>query len=303
MNITGGEPISLKYLALTFKACIRYLRYSRLPKATNRRCIIAGNGPSLREAVAQHSRHLAGADIFCLNQLVDSDLFERLRPKHYCLVDPAFFSAIVPPEEQRVQDRIFQALNSKTTWEMHVFFPLFPNQIDLQKKLRSEHLHLHMCNVLMPFTWPVLRNYVYRTGLLAPPVNNVMNAALFLSLNMGYKEIWILGAEHSWTQSMLIKSDNILYVTNNSLTATPKECQWRLPARTDGKTLKMHEVLHALHRTFKSYWLLQEYADHLGAKIYNATEPSFIDAFARRGLNDDMSEHNSDEHAGDHPLL
>ena len=79
---------------------------------------------------------------------------------------------------------------------------------------------------------------------------------------------------------MIVKDDNVLYTVNRHFSGTSEESPWQ--KGRSGKTWKMHEILKALHKMFHSYHLLREYADYRGAKVFNLTPNSFIDAFERK---------------------
>ncbi|MEG8947848.1 hypothetical protein [Rosettibacter firmus] len=51
--------------------------------------------------------------------------------------------------------------------------------------------------------------------------------------------------------------------------------------KLDGKKYYIHDIFRKLHYAFKGYFILKDYADFLGAKIYNASSKSYIDAFER----------------------
>lgn len=271
------------YVTLTFRAFARYLKYCRIPRAEGNRVIIAGNGPSLKRAIDQHAETMKETPLFCVNFFADSPDYQAIKPLYYGLMDPALSLHKSFPRLQEKRDGLFQKIREVTDWDMHLFFPLYPGQMLLEEQFNKTNLHLHLCNIFPPFKMPVLRNPIYRTGLLMPPPQNILISAIYLCLNMGYKEIYLLGAEHSWTHDMLVKNDNVLYITNRHFSGTPDETPWKRGAT--GRTWKMHEILKALHKTFRSYHLLREYADYLNAGVYNLTPDSYIDAFERKPIN------------------
>ena len=101
---------------------------------------------------------------------------------------------------------------------------------------------------------------------------------------MGYKEIYLLGAEHSWLQDLCVKEDNLLYIRHRHFSGETELAPMHKAAPKNTETFKVHELLEAFRRTFRSYWLLKEYASFRGAVVYNATPDSYIDAFERRDL-------------------
>ena len=55
-----------------------------------------------------------------------------------------------------------------------------------------------------------------------------------------------------------------------------------IPIVSDGTHLsKIHEEFLSLYKAFKWHILLEEYSKYLGAKIYNASTKSYIDAYER----------------------
>lgn len=267
---------------LTIKAITRYFRCRKLPKALGKRCIIAGNGPSLADQLNNNLTALQNEPVFTVNFFPNSQEFNQIKPTYHALMDPVFSVENIPTRYKEQRASLYHDLNTKTDWDLHLFYPMYPGQMMLEESLTSPHLTPHICNLFPAFSVPFLRNYIYQTGLLLPPVQNVLVATLFLCLNMGYREIYLLGAEHSWTRDMIMKDDNRLHTVNRHFSGESTEVPWKKARSED--TWKMHEILKALHRTFRSYWLIQDYAAHLGATIYNSTPDSFIDAFERRDI-------------------
>jgi len=276
--------MNAREINLSFRALVRYLKYRKLPKAMGERCIIAGNGPSLKTSFEQHLSILQEVPLLCVNHFADTPEFVKLKPHYYCMIDPTLFLVQLPDEREKRRRTLFENLNSLTTWDMHLFFPFRPGQIILEDCLSSPHLHLHSCNIYPGFTWPWIRNHVYRTGLFMPPAQNVLIAATFQAINMGYKEIYLLGAEHSWSEDIRVKDDNVVYIMHNHFFGEPVETPLYKAAPRDHETVKVDELFQALRRTFKSYWYLKEYAASRGAVVYNSTPGSYIDAFERRAL-------------------
>jgi hypothetical protein len=273
-----------QYLALTFKACLRYIKFRKIPKATGDTCIVAGNGPSLKACLTTHKAILQDYPLVCVNRFAASPEFADVKPTYYFMIDPNFSRESLTEDERDVRDKLFTSLNQMATWEMHLFFPCLPGQAILENHFPATNLHLHMCNIFPGFTIPWIRNYVYRTGLFMPPPQNVLVAALFEAINMGYKNIYLIGAEHSWTEDMHVGDDNVLYLKHKHFSGSTESIPFSKPTATRSETFKVHEIFAAFRRTFRSYWLLREYADSRGVTIYNATPDSYVDAFERRDL-------------------
>jgi hypothetical protein len=273
------------YLSRTMKSAIRYMQRSRLPKARSNRCVIVGMGPSLSKTLEQHGDLLASETVFAVNRFAETDAFVDCKPAHYCLIDPAFHCATVNSRFKEMQLALYEKFNNATDWKMDLFFPVWPNQIDIEATLTSSNLNFYMCNIVPGYTLPMLRNQIYRSGLLMPPAQNVMVTAIYLSINMGYREIYLVGADHSWMSDLFVGEDNLVYIkpTHFSGNSAPSPLQRHT---TLGKPVaaRLHDFGAIIHRAFRSYWLLEQYAKSRSVKILNATPGSFIDAFDRVGL-------------------
>lgn len=245
-----------------------------------------GNGPSLANDLKRHGDVLRNNTVCCVNTFATSQHFVDLRPDFYFLMDPAYSRRTVCIDEKVLQNAVFSSINEKTDWDMHVFFPVYPDQVLLENIFVSDRVHIHMCNLFPALDWRGVRNYIYRTGVLLPPVQNVLNAAIFACINMGFKEIYLIGADHSWTRNIRVRDDNVLCKSDEHFDGTTPMQPWHIPGRIDAVTFKVHELFGAFSRAFRAYWILADYANYRGVRVYNCTQGSFIDAFERRSIAD-----------------
>ena len=101
---------------------------------------------------------------------------------------------------------------------------------------------------------------------------------------MGYRQIYIVGADHSWTRTLDVDSENrVVSVQPHFYKEDEKERQ-RVTALY--KTIPLHQMLESLTTAFRSYHVIADYANRAGYEIYNSTPQSFIDAFPRRPITD-----------------
>jgi hypothetical protein len=172
---------------------------------------------------------------------------------------------------------------------MYVFFPMCPAQVVLEEVFSGSSCKLCMVNLFPAVTIPVIRNLVYRTGLFLPPVQNVLTAAVMLAITIGFKEIYLIGADHSWHQDVTVGEDNHMYLIHRHFNRASKPLPMYNRPHEPRRPMRVDEWLFLLRRTFRSYHFVAEYARHRGANIYNATPGSFIDAFPRRRLSSMMT--------------
>jgi hypothetical protein len=104
-----------------------------------------------------------------------------------------------------------------------------------------------------------------------------------ISINLGYKNIYLFGADHSWLKDIHVDENNLVLLTQkhfyNEKSARPK------PMTNTGKGVrKLHEVLKKFQITFKNYFLIEEYSRKKNSLIFNSTKNSYIDAFERKYL-------------------
>ena len=124
------------------------------------------------------------------------------------------------------------------------------------------------------------RYYMYKNYLGGPPMKNVLISAIYLSLNIGFKQIFLLGSDHSWTSELVVNQYNQVCLTDSHF--YDKQIVSNKPLRhIYGSEYKMHEILRDFALMFEGYHLLNEYSKVLGSSIINLCEYSFIDAFKR----------------------
>jgi hypothetical protein len=104
-------------------------------------------------------------------------------------------------------------------------------------------------------------------------------------LNGGFRKIFVVGVDHSWHENLTVGTDNTLYWRYDHFfdsAQQPLRPVYANPQET--RVFRMHEILEALSHMFRAYVELEVYSRTLGARIYNASEKSYIDAFERMPL-------------------
>lgn len=269
---------------LTLRAILRFVAHHATPKVRNGRCIVMGNGPSLAEELRMNLPILQREKVFAVNLFALDDLFTVVRPAFYALMDPALSRVIATEWARANQIRILTALRQRTAWPMQVFFPLCPAQILLDEVFSGTQCRLSMVNLFPTFTIPVVRNLVYQTGLLLPPTYNVLVAATALAINMGFDEIYLIGADHSWLRDVAVRDDNCMYLVHRHFNGSSAPLPIFNRPHEPRRPIRVHEWAGDLYRIFHAYHILADYARHRDVRVYNATPDSFIDAFPRRRL-------------------
>ncbi len=253
----------------------------RFPKVGGDRCIVLATGPSLKLSLQKHPEVFKNTPLVCVNSFAISSEFQELKPTYYVILDPFFWE-----RENEVTISTFKNLTEKTCWKLYLFIPQYAlNQkvfTDLQK--RNSNIELKPYNYTVFKGFKGVAHWFYKKNLAMPQSLSVMAPALFLAVNMGFKEVFLVGADHLWHENLYMSEDNILHSKVPHFYENEIEIKY-VPFYKSGiperGIQKAHEFFDIWSRTFYSYILINEYAESRKRTIYNASEVSFIDAFKR----------------------
>ncbi len=249
-------------------------------KPKDERLIIMGNGPSLRDTIANHADILKQSKTLAVNFAANADAYFELRPDIYVLADPHFFRTGADgkssdPNVVRLWENI-----SATDWPMVLYVPC---KVKIPEAVRSNsNITLKRYN-LTPgegLAGPV--HWLYKKGLAMPRPRNVLIASIMLALREGYRDIQIVGADHTWSRDLWVDDKNrVISVQKHFYKDNDKEFE-RVAQEYAGYHL--HDIMNSLTIAFRSYHQIADYAKKIGARITNCTPGSFIDAFPRRNI-------------------
>lgn len=264
-------PPTLKSLA---KAAILSKRL-HFPKSEGKRIIIMGNGPSLADTINEHAQTLHNTPLMAVNFAANTPQFQQLKPRYYLLADPHFFKGSNDENVGRLFDNLRNA-----TWRMTLFVP-FP-ALKKVRQLVGETIETVGYNLLAAEGNKRICNRLFNSGRAMPRPRNVLVPSIMTALKMGYHEIYVVGADHTWIQTLQVDNNNhIVSIQPHFYKEDDKEIE---RVRRTYVDIPLHQVLDSLGIALRSYHALNRYAHSIGAHIYNATPVSLIDAFERRPL-------------------
>lgn len=218
--------------------------------------------------------------VFCfMNNSPLSPIFWKIKPEYYIQADPLFFKD-VPPKQDIKYTR--EKLINEVSWDMVFFVPFYQYEKALKIYSSNQHLNIlpyHDSNISINLECEK-KNIIYRLGLDAPIVQNVVVGAIYCLINSGYKKLELYGVNHSWTTQLLVNEKNEVCLKDEHF-YDKKEAKITPWYKVSGSIYKMHEILRDLAQMFDSYWVLKDYAESEGVTIINKTKGSFIDAFER----------------------
>jgi hypothetical protein len=284
--------IFFRLLSATLVSLLKIVHYSKLfPKIKTLRtvqksdCYVLGTGPSLKDNLKYNIELLKTKDLFVVNDFVKSDYFEVLKPKYYVLIDPCYWSSYVHRDFLEDGIIVLNTINKKVNWPIFLIVPdeayktsLFKNIFDNNKNVNLVNFNSTSVSGFKWFSFLTFKNFL---GM--PPVNNVLGACIFSAINIQYSEINILGADHSWTQDLIVNEKNQVCYSNPHFYDEVNLAY--LPLKTVyGQYYTMHGILRDYALMFEGHHILRCYADFRKVKIFNLSKNSFIDAFERRDL-------------------
>ena len=235
------------------------------------RLIIMGNGPSLRQTMAENIDILKSNDSLAVNFAANASEFFEIKPKYYVLADPHFF---VNRDNEAVA-RLYENL-AKTDWQMTLFIP------NSQDVTLPENITVEKFNMVGIEGWQWLQNAAFDACRAMPRPRNVLIASIMVAIFKGYKEIYIVGADHSWLKTISVNSNNEVVSVQPHFYKEEKKEVTRV--NNEYVSYSLHQIIYSFYVAFRAYHQIRRYADARGIQIYNSTPESFIDAFERKPL-------------------
>lgn len=253
------------------------------PPAKSDQCIILGNGPSLKQSLENERNFLLKYPLICVNSFSLTKEYTDLKPAYYVMHDPGLWLS-----ESTLTKDIFNSITENTSWNLTLFIPRSARKSTYLNKIQSANpnIKVKFYNYTIYKGFEKIGFKLYKLNLAMPQSQNVLVASIFLCVNLGFKKIFILGADHTWHQDIIVDENNVLctrhiHFYDSKETVNIKPFYKGLHLK---ETFRMHEIYTAWAKVFFGYTVLYKYAKHRNSKIYNASEVSFIDAFERKTL-------------------
>jgi hypothetical protein len=244
--------------------------------------IILGNGPSLKQTLEQHLPFVMNKKKLCVNAFVESNDYQKIQPDFYVLVDPAFWEKNVRADLRVIRDRIIKSIFNLTNWNLILLIPFEArsNQTFVSEICKNDNIKIIYFNktTISGLSW--FSHFCFKKNLGIPRPQNVLIPSLMLSINMGFKSIFLAGADHSWHQNLIVNDQNELCL-NDPHFYNDQEIKYKPIISKSGRPLKLHEQFNAISIILKNYFIIEKYAQYRNSSIFNVSETSFIDAFQR----------------------
>jgi len=244
--------------------------------SNSKRLYILGNGPSLRFNLDNDLELLSQSDTLAVNFAANAPEFFNLRPRFYVLADPHFFRN----DKDINVARLIDALR-RVDWPLTLFVPV-QAQTNVAHMFANTRVKVSGFNCLAAEGWKWLENIAFNRQLGMPRPRNVLIPSIMISIWLGYKEIILLGADHSWLKTLDVDADNrVVSIQPHFYKEDEREVERINRTYLD---LHLYQVLESMTIAFASYHKIRRYASGRGVRIINATPGSMIDAFPRGAL-------------------
>jgi len=234
-------------------------------KHIGKRCFIVGNGPSLTKL---DLRYLKNEITFTVNFLYkNKEIFNTICPNYHILIDPYF--AYKPDEYIEDIVKNLKACNS------NISCICTPN---LFVKFKEISVDIECYGIFLHDNWQ--KAWKSRIDLSKNSYNadNVVHAAIYSALYMGFSEIILIGCELTGIYESFEFNANQRLI-NNHVYNQDAEIK---SALAEDDNLKM---LEEYARTFRLFKHIKTYATENKCTIWNATQGGILDIFPRKQYN------------------
>lgn len=243
--------------------------------ASGQRLVVMGNGPSLKDVFADRSK-LAGVDTMAVNFAANTPEFFEVKPRYYTIADPHFYDAA---DDDNVK-ALFRSLDN-VDWSMTLFVPSEAAK-NLKRLIANQSIAIKTYNAVGVEGWQWLKNWAYDNRRGMPRPRNVLIPSVMIGVWLGYDEIYLAGADHSWTKSLWVNDDNKVVTNLPHYYVDNEHEQSRIKAVYSD--VPLHRLFYSYYVAFKAYHEIELWARRRHVNIYNATKGSYIDAFKRKTL-------------------
>ena len=269
-------------LSSSIKSVGKILLKSRSSKISRRDndqpLIILANGPSLNATMAESLETLRHFPTMTVNFAPCTDMFFAIKPEFHILADPLFFAE---NKSQKIED-MYAAMRG-VDWKLTLLVPAdCKDRLPKSVLKNNAYINVETFNFVGLEGFDFFKNLLYDKKKGMPRPRNVLVPALMCGIWLGFKEIYIAGADHSWMQTISVdENNNVISVQPHYYKEDASE-QKRVD--TAYRDYRLHQIVESFAIAFKSYHEVNRYAECRNVKIYNSTPGSFIDAFPRRPL-------------------
>ncbi len=264
-------------------------------KSEYNEALILGNGPSLKQFFKKEIAFMQNKTIFAVNYFARTSEYKRVKPHFYVITSPEYF--LKEQKKEYANERIItlKTIFKETFWPMVLIIPLIAKKNDHWRSqlINNEMIKIHYMNTTPVEGFENISFKLISKQFGMPRPHNVLIPCILHAINFDFKNIYLVGADHSWLAEIFVSKSNEVFLSQKHYYDDQTEKQNHSVNKPIPKPMyqgisndkrKLHEVLEKFSVSFKSYWVLNAFARHKNVKIWNCTENSFIDAFEKMSI-------------------
>lgn len=267
-----------------FKIVLRSDLFLKPYQSKYDRCVILGNGPSAKETLQTHKDFLDNQILISVNRFPETEAFLQFKPQHFVLVAKNWKDN-VSENSKKISIDLYDSVINRTTWDMHIHLPAEAKKCKwlMDRFKQNKHLTISLYNDTPVEGLPKWNRFFFKKAWGLPRPHNVIIPSLMIAINAGFKEIILVGADHSWLEGLTVNEKNeALLFQKHFYDENTAKLDYML--KLGKRPRRLHEILEKFMLAFRAYFEINDYAKNKNVNIWNATPKSFIDAFERRNL-------------------
>jgi len=284
-----GRTLETVFSALAIVAEPGICRFQPPPRHVERIAIL-GTGPSLRETFRDiDPADLGEVAMMSVNEGYRAEDFSILKPSYHLIADPVYWDDGSYDEHGRP----LVAALAAAQWEITLFMPSRSRGSRFHAALTEAKANVLFFRSTAIKGLPLFEYFAFIAKLGMPRPQNVLVAAISVALWMGYGEVAIVGADHTWHREIELSDANVLMV--RQVHSYDSAVEWKPFLKPSGisntilrkplsasDTFSVREIFLAWAVVHESYEKLHAIARRSGAQVWNCSSTTFIDAFKRK---------------------
>lgn len=244
-------------------------KIQRLPlsvETKNHPIHICVSGPSFNDTKDLITK--IGGKVMGVNDGISHADMYPVMPEYYCLADPLYGD---PKDELCDTDKRTVEILENYDKPLQLFMVDY-----LYNRMNRDNNNI----AYIPVNDLDMPEHISQDKLIAlakankavPRFQTVSVMAIYVALQLGYKEIYIHGLDMSYLKTVYVDGKNDTYRNEPHYYGDPREglCGYTY-----------YEELKCITKSFESFYFLRDYADEIGAKIINMSEFSMVDCYEK----------------------
>ena len=245
-------------------------------------CLILGNGPSVNATIEKDLEKVQQMFTICVNHFGSTDPYEVIQPKMYMLLDPLFKDSTY-----ELGQKLLENILQKTTWPLIVFMPQdFKQSTEMLQRLTSNpYIKVNFFNYTIVNGFDRLNQYFFQKGWGMIQSQNILVCAIFQALQLGFRKIYITGADHTWHENMRVSDQDNSLLLNDTHFYGAKDINLSTRFAPKPKVESQLAIQFlSLYKVFLGHQKNAQLAKDRGVKIINISQHSNIDVYERGGF-------------------